>query len=138
MKKLALVLISSVLFSFSSAFANPSEWLTCKTTGDALVSFDLAQNNAGRPESMLVLGQLIYKDATYTGSTEFKPSTFDKMSKTGIYSLTLKTADSKIAVGAVSDAIYVVLAKNSRSGNFVGKVVAKGTVYSVKCMPSVQ
>ena len=139
MKKIYSVILLGLAIS-ATAMANPSEWLTCTTPGDAISSLHLAVNNAGRPDIMQILGLLTMpNDQTTPMNMEMKPADFDAMTAKGNYEIVMRTGPSKDFGGAVSEAGLLTLHADSKSsGKFNGNLSMNGTVYSLSCVSTIE
>ena len=139
MKKIYSIILLGLTVS-ATAMANPAEWLTCTTSGDAISSLHLGVNNAGRPDIMQVLGLLTMPgDQTTSMNAEMKPTDFDAMNRKGEYEIIMRTGPSKDFGGAVSDAGLLTLHADSKtSGKFNGNLSMNGTVYSLSCVSTIE
>ena len=135
MKKITLLLVG-LIFTIS-AHANPAEWLTCTTIGDALSSVEIALNEAGRPEAVGVLiniNELDDSTARYTSVVEAPD--FDRMAKKSTYQFIMRSDDTFDYGGAEINAGLIQIDMRNKA-NITSLMALKNSIYHMTCIRTV-
>lgn len=101
-------LLFSILFAAVPAAANPSEWLTCSTVGDASGPMYIGVNSIPETtDTVLVRVESLAdpeEDPGNSYSADVPKGTLEQLAKEGHLEILLRSADSAEFGGGISDA----------------------------------
>jgi hypothetical protein len=133
---LSLLIILAISFlSSTSVFANPSEWLSCNTSGDALSGVYLSLNEVDAKTTQILAQVTMSSGDVKSYTTDITKTSFASMEKFGRYEFFLKGPSASSFGGAISNSGLLTMRVLTIKGEKVykAKFAANSFVYILTC-----